>query len=276
LAKSRKEDGARYFGPFRSAATARKTVDLINRVVPLRTCTRSFRDARSYGSPCIQLDLGRCLGPCVGRANRDDYMALVHRVIEYVDGRDLALHEVLWQGLEEAAEALDFERAARLRREMHASLALTAAQRRLREAVEENWGLLVTSSPAPGCRELMMIVGGRIWAQRRVEHGEAVACVADRLRESWERFKSSRLRAPDHDSVDDMHILSSWLARHDGYPGMVRFAAGGQPDWEAIAAWAMELRGDELDFDAWRKVRDAEEREGEDAVLSVVPVEDAG
>ena len=64
LAKSRKDDGARYFGPFRSAATARKTVDLINRVVPLRTCARSFRDARSYGSPCLQLDLGRCLGPC--------------------------------------------------------------------------------------------------------------------------------------------------------------------------------------------------------------------
>ena len=67
LAKSRKDDGARYFGPFRSAATARKTVDLINRVVPLRTCARSFRDARSYGSPCLQLDLGRCLGPCGAR-----------------------------------------------------------------------------------------------------------------------------------------------------------------------------------------------------------------
>jgi excinuclease UvrABC nuclease subunit len=49
LAKARKTDGARYFGPFRSATSARRTVDLLNRAVPLRTCSRSFRDARSYG-----------------------------------------------------------------------------------------------------------------------------------------------------------------------------------------------------------------------------------
>ena len=77
LAKSRKEDGARYYGPFRSATAARKTVDLINRIIPLRTCSRSFRDARSYGSPCLELDLGRCLGPCVGKADRDTYMGHV-------------------------------------------------------------------------------------------------------------------------------------------------------------------------------------------------------
>ena len=139
LAKSRKDDGARYFGPFRSAATARKTVDLINRVVPLRTCTRSFRDARSYGSPCLQLDLGRCLGPCVGQADRDQYISLVRSVVDYVDGRDQSLHELLWSGLEDAAAALDFERASRLRRDLQASLALTAAQRRLRESTEANW-----------------------------------------------------------------------------------------------------------------------------------------
>ena len=167
LCKSRRPDGARYFGPFRSASTARKTVDLINRATPLRTCSRSFRDARSYGSPCLELDLGRCLGPCVGRADRDQYMALVNSVVEYIEGRDSALHEVLWRGLEEAAEALDFERAARLRRELNSSLSLTAAQRRLRESTEAPATILVTSAAVPNCREIMLLVRGRIWAQLR-------------------------------------------------------------------------------------------------------------
>jgi hypothetical protein len=233
----------------------------------LRTCTRSFRDARSYGSPCIQLDLGRCLGPCVGRADRDDYMALVHRVIGYVDGRDQELHEVLWQGLEDAAAALDFERASRLRRDLQASLGLTASQRRLRESTELNWGVLVTPSTELGYRELMLILSGRIWSQFRVAESANLTEVALRLAESWGRFAATGLRDPDHDSVDDMHILSSWLARHEGLPALISFdRALGEPDWESIAARALGLSRDQLDFDAWRKARDADEGDWDEPV----------
>ena len=260
LAKARKDDGARYFGPFRSAATARKTVDLINRVVPLRTCPRSFRDARSYGSPCLQLDLGRCLGPCVGRADRDQYMALVHQVIDYLDGRDEALHDVLWTGLEAAAAALDFERASRLRRELQASLALTAAQRRMREATEANWVVVVTPAAEPGFREVMVVLRGRLWAQLHVGESSDAEELAARLGQCWERFAATGLGEPDHDSVDDMHILSSWLARHEGCPAIVPLGERNPaPDWRGIAERVLRLRREELDVDAWRKTREASE-----------------
>jgi DNA polymerase III subunit epsilon len=264
LSKARKDDGARYFGPFRSAATARKTVDLINRIVPLRTCTRSFRDARSYGSPCLQLDLGRCLGPCVGRADRDHYMALVHQVIDYVDGRDEALHEVLWTGLEDAATALDFERASRLRRELQASLSLTAAQRRLREATEANWVVIVTPAAEPGFREVMVVIRGRLWAQLRVAEASDAAELATRLGRCWDRFAAVGLREPDHDSVDDMHILGAWLSRHEGHPAIVPLGNRERvPNWPDLAKRVLGLRREELDVDAWRKARDAGESEWE-------------
>ena len=262
LAKSRKDDGARYFGPFRSAATARKTVDLINRVVPLRTCTRSFRDARSYGAPCLQLDLGRCLGPCVGQADRDQYISLVRSVVDYVDGRDQSLHELLWSGLEDAAAALDFERASRLRRDLQASLALTASQRRLRESTEANWVLLVTAAAQAEHRELMVILRGRLWSQLRVEDISPPAELASRLERCWERFRVIGIGEPDHDSVDDMHILDSWLARHDGHPAILAIQErAGTPDWQGMAKQVLDLRRDELDFEAWRKARDAGEGE---------------
>jgi excinuclease UvrABC nuclease subunit len=262
LAKARKDDGARYFGPFRSAATARKTVDLINRVVPLRTCTRSFRDARSYGSPCLQLDLGRCLGPCVGQANRDQYISLVRSVVDYVDGRDQTLHELLWSGLEEAAAALDFERASRLRRDLQASLALTASQRRLRESTEANWVLLVTAAAQPDHRELMVILRGRLWSQLRVQDSSQPAGLAARLEKCWERFGVVGIGEPDHDSVDDMHILDSWLARHEGHPAILVIQdRAGSPDWHVLAKHVLGLRRDQLDYEAWRKARDAGEGE---------------
>jgi DNA polymerase-3 subunit epsilon len=262
LAKSRKDDGARYFGPFRSAATARKTVDLINRVVPLRTCTRSFRDARSYGAPCLQLDLGRCLGPCVGQADRDQYISLVRSVVDYVDGRDQSLHELLWSGLEDAAAALDFERASRLRRDLQASLGLTASQRRLRESTEVNWVLLVTEAAEAEHRELMVILRGRLWSQLRVEDNSAPAELALRLATCWERFRAVGIGEPDHDSVDDMHILGSWLARHEGHPAILVIQERAEtPDWQELAKRALGLRRDQLDYEAWRKARDAGEGE---------------
>ena len=267
LAKARKNDGALYFGPYRSAATARKSVELINRVVPLRTCTRSFRDARSYGSPCIQLDIGQCLGPCVGRASRDEYMALVRRVVAYVDGQDDALHDMLWKGLEHAAAALDFERAGRLRRDLNASLTLTAVQRRMRESTEAHWGLLVTHSPEAGCREVMLLVQGRVWAQFRVSSASSTADLADRLATSWDRFMATGLRPLDHDSVDDLHILSSWLARHEGYPALIPLDQRERPAWVELATQALALSRDDLDPDLWRKARDAAPVEWEDALL---------
>jgi DNA polymerase-3 subunit epsilon len=267
LAKARKDDGALYFGPYRSAATARKSVELINRAVPLRTCTRSFRDARSYGSPCIQLDIGQCLGPCVGRANRDEYMALVRRVAAYVDGQDDALHEMLWQGLENAAAALDFERAGRLRRDLNASLSLTAVQRRMRESTEAHWGLLVTRSPEAGSREVMLLVRGRVWAQFRASSKAGALDLAGRLATSWDRFRASGLRPLDHDSVDDLHILSSWLARHEGYPALIPLDDRQDPAWADLATRALALSHDDLDPDLWRKTRDAAPVEWEDALL---------
>jgi DNA polymerase III subunit epsilon len=272
LAKARKDDGARYFGPFRSATTARKTVDLINRVVPLRTCTRSFRDARSYGSPCLQLDLGRCLGPCVGQANRDQYISLVRSVVDYIDGRDQTLHELLWAGLEDAAAALDFERASRLRRDLQASLALTASQRRLRKSTEENWVLLVTAAAQSEHRELMVILRGRLWSQLRVEDLSRPAELAARLERCWERFKVMDIGEPDHDSVDDMHILDSWLARHEGHPAILAIRErAGNPDWQAVAKQVLDLRPDQLDYEAWRKARDA--GEGEWGELDAAPTQ---
>ncbi|MFN8591309.1 MAG: exonuclease domain-containing protein [Thermomicrobiales bacterium] len=268
LAKARKDDGARYFGPFRNAATARKTVDLINRAVPLRTCTRSFRDARSYGSPCLELDLGRCLGPCVGRANRDEYLSLVRGVIDYIDGRDQALLEILWKSLESAAAQLDFERAARVRRDVQSSLALTVAQRRLRESTEQHWLVLVLPSRDQSAREALLITGGQLWAQLRFTAEDGVDDVASRLEQSWRRYRARGLRPPDHDSVDDMHILSSWLGKHEGHPALVRFDPLAEPEWRAIGGRVMTAAQGDLDFDLWRKGRDAIQTDWDDLAVA--------
>jgi UvrB/uvrC motif len=186
-------------------------------------------------------------------------MALVRNVVEYIDGRESALHEVLWEGLEEAAEALDFERASRLRRELTASLALTIAQRRLRESVEAMAMILVTPAAEPACRELLMVVRGRIWAQLRFCKTEAPDELGERLATSWQRFETFGLAEPDHETIDEIAILGSWLARHDGHPALLPIPNDKILDWRLLVKRALALTDEELDFDAWRKARDMQE-----------------
>src|SRR5690606_29320710 len=174
LSKSRKDDGARYYGPYRSANSARKTVDVINRILPLRTCTRSFRNARSYGKPCIALDLGQCLGPCTGKADKDEYRQAVDDVIRFLDGQDDALNQRLLQELQDAAVRLDFNKAARLRQGIRSVQAIEDEQTRIRNAEELHNLLLVLPSVDPGCREVMIVIRGRLWAQLRVDRVPAL------------------------------------------------------------------------------------------------------
>jgi DNA polymerase III epsilon subunit family exonuclease len=274
LAKSRKNDGARYFGPFRSASSARRTVDLLNRVVPLRTCSRSFRDARSYGSPCIELDLGRCLGPCVGRADRDTYRALVRDVVAYLDGHDDALYQLLWKGLEEAAEKLDFEKAEKLRRELRDAGAVVGSQRRIREATETGRCLLVLPAEAQGERDLLLIAGGRIWAQLRMGTEDGRTDFGGRLLRSWERLRAAGLPTIDHDSVDEAHILHRWLVRQGRLPGLIRLSD--EPNWEAVVDAILALRDEDLPVD-FRRLEEMDEaldvpteEPGVDEVVSAV------
>jgi excinuclease UvrABC nuclease subunit len=251
LANARRDDGARYFGPYRNASSARLTVDLLNRVVPLRTCPRSFKNARSYGSPCLELDLGRCLGPCVGKADRDAYRALVRDVLAFLDGDDAALYGLLHAALADAAATLDFERAARLRRELEVAHAVVESQRRLREAVDAHVVMLTLPSAQAGSREVLMVARGRVWARFRVEVERDSAEIARRFEHAWGRLLAAPPPPLDHDGVDDAHILNRWLARHEGHPALVRCPAPpASVDWRAVAAAVLRLTDDELDFDA--------------------------
>jgi hypothetical protein len=120
--------------------------------------------------------------------------------------------------------------------------------------------LLVTAAAEPDHRELMLILRGRLWSQLRVQDSSQPAELAARLERCWERFRGVGIREPDHDSVDDMHILDSWLARHEGHPAiLVIQERAGTPDWQDLAKQALRLREDQLDFEGWRKARDAGE-----------------
>jgi excinuclease ABC subunit C len=112
-ARQRKDDGARYFGPYSSASSIRETLRIVNRFFQLRTCTDHVFDHRKR--PCILYQIGRCPAPCVYEVAEADYRASVEDAIAFLEGRETELVERLRRRMDDAAGALRYEEAARVR-----------------------------------------------------------------------------------------------------------------------------------------------------------------
>ena len=106
-------DGARYFGPFATASSVRHTMDLLKKLFPYRSCTKTItgKDPR----PCLEYFIHRCVAPCSGFATREEYGEVVQQVIQFMEGDTEGVTRDLRRNMEEASESLEFERAAALR-----------------------------------------------------------------------------------------------------------------------------------------------------------------
>lgn len=112
------QDGSTYFGPFTSAVAARETWKLINRIFPLRKCKQSAFTNRVR--PCLQYNIGRCLGPCVYDISKTEYHTVVRQVELFLTGKSKELLRRLRGQMQTASENLRFEEAARLRDQIQA------------------------------------------------------------------------------------------------------------------------------------------------------------
>ncbi len=112
------DDGARYWGPFPEASAVRRIKRLVDRFFPLRQNSGFPFKKRRY--PCLNYSMGRCLAPCVGKADPEQYRMAVQQVENLLDGKMAALYESLEKQMRAAAQNQDFERAAEIRDQISA------------------------------------------------------------------------------------------------------------------------------------------------------------
>lgn len=271
LARTVKDDGARYFGPFRSRSAAERTVDVLAEVLPLVTCTRGFSNPKKWGNPCPRLGMGKCLGPCVGQGDPAEYFTFIDDAIAFLEGRSESIRNRLQAKLETAAERLDFEDAARLRDAMRTVTTVANTYQTLAKQVETGNLVLALPSAEPESTEALLIVRGRMVAQRRITHDEPPAFVAEwlmaayrramedgplpqplpRKRERGDQEEQDGVTEADslsrsagagrggghsviaQDDVDELHIIERWLHHHADEPNQFPLPE----DRDAASGW---------------------------------------
>ena len=116
VVRGRKRKGTRYFGPYAHAYAIRDTLDLLLRSFPVRTCSPGkFNEHHRLGRPCLLFHIEKCSGPCVGEVQADAYRVLVDELCAFLDGDTDHIVRRLEQEMAAAADALEYEKAARVR-----------------------------------------------------------------------------------------------------------------------------------------------------------------
>jgi len=178
VGRGAKRRGTRYFGPYGHAWAIRETVDVLLRVFPMRSCSNGvFKRSQQIGRPCLLGYIDKCSAPCVGSISAEDHRAIVDDFCDFMAGHTAAFMRRIEREMYAASEALDFEKAARLRDDLGAmNRALEKQAVVLGDGADADV-IALAEDPLEVGVQIFYVRGGRIrgqrgWVADRVEAGE--------------------------------------------------------------------------------------------------------
>lgn len=153
-----------YFGPFASVWAVKRTIDALQKAFLIRSCSDSYYENRTR--PCLLFQIKRCAGPCTGEISHGDYQGLVGQARDFLSGRSSAVKQLLSARMQEAAEELEFEKAARYRDRLAALSAVQAGQDINTQSVEEADVFAIDEQGGHFCVEIFFFRNHQNWGNR--------------------------------------------------------------------------------------------------------------
>ena len=141
FSRTMKKDKSRYFGPYTSAAAVKDTIELLNKLYQLRTCNRVLPRDIGIERPCLNYHIKQCLAPCQGYVSKEEYRQQVAGALEFLNGNYSPILKDLEEKMKKAAEAMEFEDAARYR-DLISSVRQVSQKQKITEGVGEDKDIL--------------------------------------------------------------------------------------------------------------------------------------
>jgi excinuclease ABC subunit C len=161
-----KKDGNRYFGPYTNSWSMRQALRVIKQVFHMRTCSRQIEEG-DHQKVCLDHHIGLCDAPCASLISRPDYLRMVDEVSQFLEGKSDGVLKQLKAQMEEAAEALNFEKAARLRDQVQAVQNVVERQKIVSTELSEQDVVALVTDNVQTCVQLFFIRAGRLVGQEQ-------------------------------------------------------------------------------------------------------------
>ena len=214
-----KKEKGNYYGPFASAGSVNKTLNALQKLFLLRSCTDSFFANRDR--PCLLYQIKRCSAPCVGRIDEEGYEKLVREAKDFLGGKSSAVQAEIEKQMAKAAEDLDFETAAILRDRLRAATFIQGSQAINAQGVGDADVFALAAKGGQVGVQAFFIRGGQNWGHRtfypkntgEVDEGEVLA---DVLLQFYEEVPPPRTILVDRE-LEEQELLAEALAEGAGH-----------------------------------------------------------
>nr|WP_041275895.1 excinuclease ABC subunit UvrC [Desulforamulus ruminis] len=213
------KDRARYFGPFTNVGAVNETMRLLKKIFPLRTCKQ--RELSPRDRPCLNYHIKRCLGPCCGLVERQTYRETVNEVVLFLEGRQEDLIKRLRQRMEEAAENLEFEKAAELRDQVRAVEKIVERQKVVSTEGVDQDVIAMARGFDESCLTVFFIRSGKLIGREHyflegtdiLERGEIMAAFIQQFYNQTEFIPAELLLSEE---IANPELLTAWLSKLRG------------------------------------------------------------
>ena len=214
-----KDKGSRYFGPYAHAYAIRETLDSLLRTFPIRTCSdNKFRTHQRLGKPCLLYHIEKCSGPCVGNIDHDAYETLVSELVAFLDGETQPVVKRLEAEMLQASDAMEYERAGRMRDRLTAVRKAIEKQQMVAERAEDLDCFGLVEDELEAAIQVFYVRRGRVVGRKgfivdKVEDLTRAQLVARVLEQ---HYADAPLGVPPlvlvPDAPDDAETVQAWLA----------------------------------------------------------------
>lgn len=217
--KQMNDDNATYIGPFISNFSVKNAVEETLKIFKLPRCNKSFPRDYNKSRPCLNGFMGICSAPCNGRITKEDYIASVKDAVDFLKGGSNASVKEMTRKMEEYSEALEFEKAAKMRDRIRAIRNLDEKQKVVSINVPEEDVFALVNSNKKACFDVIRFKNGRLYDS---EHWliDSVDDLPEARFELIERYYSMRDHIPSRIAVDgeiaDEELLHQWLENERG------------------------------------------------------------
>jgi len=215
-----RRDKSKYFGPYTSAFQVRDTLQLLHKVFPLIPCGKSW-SGEFQQRPCLYFHLGRCLGPCAGLSDPEEYKAVIDKVERFLNGREESLLNDLRAEMETAVVDLEFEHAARIRDQIASLVHVLQRQKVLTDESVDQDVIAVVKDERGAAIQMLYIRGGKLIGQRQfILDGASDAAPSEAVQQFVKQYYLDAPEVPKEIllpvEIEERNIVQTWLRQQKG------------------------------------------------------------
>ncbi len=226
-------DGAKYFGPYSSGFAVNDAIDTLNKLFPIKTCNKKLPNDIGKFRPCLNYHMKKCLGPCQGGVNKDEYREMMRKICSFLGGQyDEILNELKSQ-MEKAAEQLEFEKAAQIRNKISSMTHLSETQKVLSTDGQDRDIIGFSRDATDLCIQVFFVRNGRVIGREHyIFEGEGDEEIGYSLSTFIKQFYNNVQFIPSEiviqNEIEDSDTISQWLTEKRGYKVSLRVPVRGE------------------------------------------------